>query len=55
MPRVGVVRLSSKVLPRAGIVCAFLSWFVSVIGLNCLPERPGCKLCVCGNARRPTG
>jgi hypothetical protein len=41
MPRVGVVRLSSKVLPRAGIVCAFLSWFVSVVGLNHLPKRPG--------------
>jgi hypothetical protein len=41
MPRVRVVRLSSKVPPRVGTICAFLFWFVSIAGPNRLPERPG--------------
>jgi hypothetical protein len=55
MSRVGVVRLSSKVPPRAGTVCAFLSWFVSIVGLNRLPERPGGELFTRGNTGGPTG
>jgi hypothetical protein len=55
MPQVGVGRLSSKVPPRAGIVCAFPSWFVSIIGPNRLPERPGGKPFARGNAGGPAG
>jgi hypothetical protein len=50
MPWARVVRLSSNIPPRAGTVCAFLSWFVSVAGLNHRPQRPRGKLFVCGNA-----
>jgi hypothetical protein len=53
MPRVGVVRLSIKVPPRVGTICAFLSWFESVAGLNHRPEWPRGKLFVCGNAGGP--
>jgi hypothetical protein len=55
MPWIGVVQVSNKVPPRAGTVGAFLSWFVSIVGLNHLPERPGAKLFTRGNTRGPVG
>jgi hypothetical protein len=55
MPRVGVVQLSNKDPQRAGAICAFLSWFVSVTGLYRLPEWPGCKVFTRGNAGGPAG
>jgi hypothetical protein len=41
MPRVRVLQLPSRVPPRAGTICAYLSWFVSVIELNCLLGKSG--------------
>jgi hypothetical protein len=40
MPRVRVSQLPSKVPPRVGATYAYLFWFVPVLGLNHLPERP---------------
>jgi hypothetical protein len=48
MPRVRVLQLPSKVPPRAGIACAYLSWLVSAVELNRLPGKPGDEPCVCG-------
>jgi hypothetical protein len=53
MPRVGVLQLPSKVPPRAGTSCAYLSWFVSTVELNHLPGKPGGEPCVCGTVGRP--
>jgi hypothetical protein len=52
---VRVVWLSSKAPPRAGIVCAFPSWFVSVTGPNHLREKLGDKTFAHGNAEGPAG
>jgi hypothetical protein len=46
MPRVGAPPLPSKVPPKVGTICAYLSWFVSVAGLNRLPEWPRGEPCV---------
>jgi hypothetical protein len=47
-PRVKVLPLLSKVPPREGIACAYLSWFVFVVELNRLPGKPEGEPCVCG-------
>jgi hypothetical protein len=39
VPWVGVLQLPSRVPPRVGIPCAYLSWFISVIELNRLPGK----------------
>jgi hypothetical protein len=41
MPQVGVAWLSSRVLPRARIVCAFPFWFVFIAEANLLHGRLG--------------
>jgi hypothetical protein len=54
-PKVEVSQPPSKVLPRVGTTCAYLSWFVSVAGLNRLPKRPGGEPCVCDTIGGPIG
>jgi hypothetical protein len=55
MPRVRVSQLPSKVPPRAGTTYAYLSWFVSIVGLNRLPEGPRGRPCVHDIAEGPVG
>jgi hypothetical protein len=43
-PQVGVLQLPSRVPPRVGTTCAYLSWFVFFTELNRLPEKPGVNL-----------
>jgi hypothetical protein len=37
---VGVLPLPSRVPPRAGTACAYLSWFVFIAELSHLPKKP---------------
>jgi hypothetical protein len=53
MPQVGVLQLPSRVLPRAGTACAYLSLFLSTIELNRLPGKFGGEPCMCGTVRVP--
>jgi hypothetical protein len=48
MPQVRVLRLPSRVPPRAGTTWAYLSWFVSAVELNHLPGKSGGEPCVRG-------
>jgi hypothetical protein len=43
MPWVGVLQLPSRVPPKAGTTCAYLSWSVSTVKPNHLPRNPGGK------------
>jgi hypothetical protein len=53
MPWVRVLQLPSKVPPRVGTTCAYLSWFVSIIEPNHLPGRLGGEPCEHGIIRGP--
>jgi hypothetical protein len=55
MPWVRVSRLPSTVPPRVGTTYAYLSLFVSVVGLNRLLERPRGRPCAFYTARGPVG
>jgi hypothetical protein len=48
MPWVEVLQLPSRVPPRVGTTCAYLSWFIFAIELNHLPGKPRGEPCVCG-------
>jgi hypothetical protein len=37
---VGVLPLPSRVPPRVGTTCAYLSWFVFIAELSHLPKKP---------------
>jgi hypothetical protein len=54
-PQDGVARLSDMVPPRARIICAFPSWFVSITRPYDLPGRSEGKLCAHGSAGGPVG
>jgi hypothetical protein len=48
MPQVRALQLPSRVPPKAGTACAYLSWFVSAVELNRLPGKPRGEPCMCG-------
>jgi hypothetical protein len=52
MPWVGVLQVPSKVPPRAGTTCAYLSWFVSIVEPIHLHGKPGGEPRVHGTIRR---
>jgi hypothetical protein len=54
-PQVGVPRLPSKVPPKVGPNCVYLSWLVSVARPNRLPKRPGGEPCALDTVGGPAG
>jgi hypothetical protein len=55
MPQVGVLQLPNMAPPRARIACAYLSWFVPVVGLNHLHEKLKDEPCMRETVRVPVG
>jgi hypothetical protein len=50
---IGVLQLPIMTPPRAGTTCAYHSWSVPIVELNCLLGKPGDEPCMRGTIELP--